>query len=76
VLACRRFVIDVGDPSAIERAAQQIEHALACRLVIVVAELEPEGVLGAPDELHHHLDIDEIVRGSEAGAQVVHAQEA
>jgi hypothetical protein len=76
VLSGGRFMIDVGDPPTIERAAQEIEHALARREVSVVAELKPEKIRRAADEIHHHLDVDEIVCGSEAGTPFVHAQEA
>jgi hypothetical protein len=47
----------MGDPSVVEGSAQEIKHALPRGSVWIVAKLETESVSGAPDELHHDLDV-------------------
>jgi hypothetical protein len=75
VLPRRDIEVDTGDPSVIEGIAQEVEHALPRGSVRIVAKLETESVGGAPDELHHDLDIYAIGWRPVRRAPVVDAEE-
>jgi hypothetical protein len=66
--------VDVGDPCVVEGIAQEIEHPLPRGPVLIIAKLETESVSGAPDELHHHLDVYAIGWRPVCRAPVVDAE--
>src|SRR6266568_3925979 len=75
IFAGSDVVIDRHNIVVRKGLAEKVEHALARGAIRIVAELKPESHARLGVEPDDGFDVDLVVRGTVAGAHVVHSKE-